>query len=139
MIVFFMVEFVFVYFGDIKQEKVKINGDKLQTTGQMIEIKDEIDEEILNEIAVQDYNLEILEEDLGSELVVEEELNNEIFKEDNIQVIDENNNEGFIENEIVDNHDLFEIKSTYNENAFIDGHLKEYPMFRRKIWEFNYK
>ena len=120
-IVILIFEFIEVFLGIGNRNKTKIKPEKIQTTEINEEIVNEIIEE--NEEIPEEKNLEIVQE------ITEENMNlsSEMTNIDYIEVVEEQ----------IDTQSYY--NTYYDKNFFVDGHLKEYPMFRRRIWNFNYK
>ena len=119
-IVCLIIEIIIIYIGNVRDEKYKIKAEKSQTTGQIIG----------NEIENIDTAINDIDNNTASAIIEEiEELD-----EDNNIISEEESNEYNIEveNVIEEQEEVIEINeftSSYNEESFIDGHLKEYPEY----------
>ena len=122
-IILLTIEFIIIYFGNVRNEQSKIQAKKSQTTGQIIG----------NEIE----NMDIVTNDVennNEELDIDETIAELQENDDNVIISEEITNDYNIEDEniIEEQEEIVEINtfsSSYNEDAFIEGHLKEYPAF----------
>ena len=122
-IIILTIEFIIIYFGNVRNEQSKIKAKKSQTTGQVISKEIENIDIVTNDVENNNVELDIdeISEDIqenNESIIVSEEITNDYNVEDE-NIIEE-------QKEIVEINTL---SSSYNEDAFIDGYLKEYPVF----------
>lgn len=124
-IIILTIEFCIVFVGDKKHKETKMNVNTIEFAGTIIHEQEEINiDESLNT------------DEVAEETIEDEEMEETIVYNDDIGIETDFEDTEVIDVEIIEESSA---ETTFDEDTFIDGHLKEYPAFRRKIRDFNYK
>ena len=121
-IIILTIEFCIVFLGNKKHKESKMNVNTIESAGTIIQEQDEIN----------------IDESLNTDEVAEETIKDEEMEETVVYNDDISIETGFEDTEVIEVEIIEEslAETTYDENDFADGHLKEYPTFRRTIWNY---